>query len=183
MATLVLKMSISLDGYVAAPDGSAGWEAEGRSPDGADWVLETVSNAGVHLVGAATYARWAEFWPTAAGPFAEPMNDIPKVVFSNTLTTAEWAGATIVSGDLTEAVTRLKQEHPDGYLLAQGGARFARSLVTAGLIDEYRLVVHPVVLGAGEPLFTAPLTIEPVSIKAFSGGAVAHVFRARARPQ
>ena len=176
MASLVLKTSVSLDGYVAPPDGSSGWEAVGRSPDGASWVLETVSNAGVHLVGAATYSRWADFWPTASSPFAKPMNQIPKVVFSNSLKSADWARTTIVSGDLTEEVTRLKQERSDGYLLAQGGARFARSLVTTGLIDEYRLVVHPVILGGGERLFTAPLAIEPVDVTVFSGGAVAHVF-------
>src|SRR6266705_2976637 len=146
MASLVLKMSVSLDGFVAPPDGSTGWEAAGRSTDGASWTLETVSNAGVHLMGAATYARWADFWPSAPGPFAKPMNDIPKVVFSNSLESADWAETTIVSGDLTEAVTRLKQERSGGYLLAQGGARFARSLVETGLIDEYRLVIHPVVL-------------------------------------
>jgi dihydrofolate reductase len=106
------------------------------------------------------------------------MNDIPKVVFSDSLKSADWAQTTIASGDLTEAVTRLKQEQTSGYLLAQGGARFARSLVKTGLIDEYRLVVHPVVLGAGERLFTAPLTIEPISTNAFSGGAVGHVFAA-----
>jgi len=178
MASLVLKMSVSLDGFVAAADGSTGWEAAGRSPDGASWTLETVSNAGVHLMGAATYARWAGYWPTAPGPFATPMNDIPKVVFSNSLQSADWANTTIASGDLTDAVTRLKQERRAGYLLAQGGARFARSLVETGLIDEYRLVIHPVVLGAGERLFTAPLTIEPISTIAFSRGAVAHVFAA-----
>jgi dihydrofolate reductase len=178
MASLVLKMSVSLDGYIAPRDGSTGWEAAGRSPDGAAWVLDTVSNASVHLMGAGTYARWAGFWPSAPGPFAKPMNDIPKVVFSNSLRSADWAETTIVSGDLTEAVTHLKQDHPDGYLLAQGGVRFARSLINAGLIDEFRLVIHPVVLGSGEQLFTAPLTIEPISTKAFSGGAVAHVFTA-----
>ena len=178
MASLVLKMSVSLDGFVAAADGSTGWEAAGRSPDGASWTLETVSNAGAHLMGAATYARWAVYWPTAPGPFATPMNDIPKVVFSNSLQSADWANTTIASGDLTDAVTRLKQERRAGYLLAQGGARFARSLVETGLIDEYRLVIHPVVLGAGERLFTAPLTIEPISTIAFSRGAVAHVFAA-----
>ena len=177
MALLVLKMSVSLDGYIAPRDGSAGWEAAGRSADGADWVLETVRNASAHLMGAATYARWAGFWPSAPGPFAKPMNDIPKVVFSNSLKSADWTGTTIVSGDLAEAVTRLKQQHSGGYLLAQGGARFARSLVKTGLIDEYRLVVHPV-LGLGEQLFTVPLTIEPISTTAFSAGAVAHVFGA-----
>jgi dihydrofolate reductase len=178
MASLVLKMSVSLDGYIAPRDGSAGWEAAGRSPDGAAWVLDTVSNASVHLMGAGTYARWVDFWPSAPGPFAKPMNDIPKVVFSNSLKSADWAETTIVSGELTEAVKHLKQEHSGGYLLAQGGVRLARSLVEAGLIDEYRLVIHPVVLGSGEQLFTTPLTIQPISTTAFSGGAVAHVFTA-----
>ena len=178
MASLVLKMSVSLDGYVAPPDGSSDWVTAGRSEDGAAWTLETVSNAGTHLIGAATYARWATFWPGASGPFAKPMNEIPKVVFSNSLTSADWGETTIATGDLAEAVTRLKQERSDGYLLAQGGARLARSLVETGLIDEYRLVIHPVVLGAGERIFMAPLTIEPMSTIAFSGGAVAHVFAA-----
>ncbi len=178
MSSLVLKMSVSLDGYVAPPGGSSEWEGAGRSPDGASWVLETVSNASAHLVGANTYARWARFWPKTPGPFAKPMNDIPKVVFSDSLESADWAETTIASGDLTEAVSRLKQEQTSGYLLALGGARFARSLVETGLIDEYRLVVHPVVLGAGERIFMAPFTIEPMSTTVFSGGAVAHVFAA-----
>jgi dihydrofolate reductase len=178
MASLVLKMSVSLDGYVAPPDGSTDWITAGRSDDGASWTLETVSNAGAHLIGAATYAEWADYWPSASGPFAEPMNEIPKVVFSNSLRSADWGETTIAAGDLADAITRLKQERSDGYLLAQGGTRFARSLVETGLIDEYRLVVHPVVLGAGEQLFTAPLTIEPVSTTVFSSGAVAHVFAA-----
>ncbi len=170
MTSLILKMSVSLDGYVAPADGSSDWEAAGRSPDGAEWVLDTVSNAGAHLIGATTYAGWASFWPGASGPFAAPMNEIPKVVFSNSLTSAEWGETTIATGDLAEAVTRLKQERSGGYLLAQGGVRFARSLVQTGLIDEYRLVVHPVILGAGERLFTAPLTIEPINTTAFSPG-------------
>jgi dihydrofolate reductase len=178
MASLVLKMSVSLDGYIAPLDGSTDWVAAGRSDDGASWNVETLSNANAHLVGAATYAGWATYWPSASGPFAKPMNEIPKVVFSNSLASADWGETTIAAGDLAEAVTRLKQERSDGYLLAQGGARFARSLVETGSIDEYRLVVHPVVLGAGERLFTAPLTIEPTSTTVFSGGAVAHVFAA-----
>ncbi len=111
-------------------------------------------------------------WPGASGPFAAPMNEIPKVVFSKSLTSADWGETTIANGDLDEAVTRLKQERSNGYLLAQGGTRFARSLVETGLIDEFRLVVHPVVLGAGERLFDAPLAIEPISTTCvFSRGA------------
>ena len=178
MASLVLKMSVSLDGYVAPVDGSTDWVAAGRSDDGARWTVETLSNACAHLMGAATYAGWAGFWPGASGPFARPMNEIPKVVFSNSLTSADWGETEIAAGDLAEAIKRLKHERSGGYLLAQGGTRFCRSLVETGLIDEYRLVTHPVVLGAGERLFSAPLAIEPVSTTVFSGGAVAHVFAA-----
>jgi dihydrofolate reductase len=176
MSSLILKMSMSLDGYVEPAHEHPEWIAAGRSPDSGEWLLDTVSNAGAHLVGAETYTRWADFWPRQSGPIAAAMNEIPKVVFSNSLTAADWPETTIATGDLTEAVTRLKQEHSGRYLLAQAGVRFARSLVEAGLIDEYRLVVHPIVLGAGERLFTAPLNLEPVSTTAFSGGAVAHVF-------
>jgi dihydrofolate reductase len=179
MAALVLKMSVSLDGYVAPPDGSTDWVAAGRSDDAARWSVETVSNAGAHLVGAATYQAWAGYWPTAAGPFAKPMNQVPKIVFSNSLTSADWPETTIAAGDLADAVKRLKQERSGGYLLAHGGVRFARSLVETGLIDEYRLAVHPVVLGAGERIFHTPLTLAPTSTTVFSGGAVAHVFTAR----
>ena len=178
MASLVLKMSISLDGYVASADGGNDWIAAGRADDSTSWVLETVSNASSHLIGATTYAEWAAFWPGASGPFAKAMNDIPKVVFSSSLASADWGETTIATGDLAAAITRLKQQRSDGYLLAQGGVRFARSLVETGLIDEYRLVIHPVVLGAGERIFLAPLTIEPMSTTVFSGGAVAHVFAA-----
>jgi dihydrofolate reductase len=179
MAALILKMSVSLDGYIAPPDGSTDWIAAGRSADGLTWSVETVGAAAAHLVGAATYTAWSGFWPGAAGPFARAMNEIPKVVFSDSLTSADWGETTIASGDLAESVTRLKREHADGYLLAHGGVRFARSLVATGLIDEYRLLIHPVVLGAGERLFAAPLTVEPVSTTVFSGGGVAHVFAAR----
>lgn len=143
MASLVLKMSVSLDGYVAPIDGSTDWIAAGGSDDA-----------------------------------LSPMNEIPKVVFSDSLASADWGETTIAVGDLAEAITRLKRERSDGYLLAHGGARFARSLVEAGSIDEYRLLIHPTVLGAGERIFLAPLTIEPMSTTVFSGGAVAHVFAA-----
>jgi hypothetical protein len=66
MASLVLKMSVSLDGYVAPSDGSTDWVAAGRSDDGASWTLETLSSAGAHLIGAATYAGWAGYWPRSS---------------------------------------------------------------------------------------------------------------------
>jgi hypothetical protein len=111
MASLVLKMSVSLDGYVAPPDGSSDWIAAGRSDDVLSWTVETVSNAGAHLMGATTYAGWAVYWPGASGPFARPMNEIPKVVFSDSLQSADWGETTIATG------------HPGpGHHTAQAGA-------------------------------------------------------------
>jgi dihydrofolate reductase len=179
MPLLVLKMSISLDGYVAAPDGSGAWKTAGSTAESRDWTVETVRGAGALLLGATAFTEMAPYWPSASGPFARPMNEIPKVVFSRSLTSTEWGPTTIATGDLADTVEGLKEEHAGGYLLALGGARFARSLVEAGVIDEYRLVVHPVVLGGGERLFPAPLATAPISTTAFSGGVVAHVFTAR----
>ena len=120
MASLVLKMSVSLDGGDVAPsDGSTDWVAAGRSADGASWTVETLSNAGAHLIGATTYAGWAAYWPGASGPFAKPMNEIPKVVFSNSLTSADWGETEIASGDLAATITRLKQERSNGHMIAR----------------------------------------------------------------
>ena len=80
MASLVLKMSISLDGFVAPVDGSTDWVAAGRSDDGASWTLETLRHAGAHLMGATTYAGWAGFWPGASGPFAELFGGIELTI-------------------------------------------------------------------------------------------------------
>lgn len=137
-----------------------------------------MSNASAHLMGAVSYTQMAAYYPSASIPFAKPMNEIPKVVFSNSLTSADWGPVTIATGDLTETITQLKQEHSEGYLLAHAGPRFVRSLVATGLIDEYRPMVHPVILGAGERIFSAPLPVTPTSTTVFSGGAVAHVFAA-----
>ena len=178
MATLVLKMSISLDGFVAASDGGSEWSAAGRSPDGAEWTLQTVANTVLHVMGSGAYRHWATSWPVAIGPFADAMNDLPKLVFSQSLTSLEWSGSTLERADATATIRRLKQELPEGYLLVQGGVRFARSLVESGLIDEYRLVVHPIFLGDGQRLFTAPFALEPTSTTVFSNGAVGHVFTA-----
>src|ERR1700690_2189272 len=98
MVSLVLKMSVSLDGYVAPSDGSTDWIAAGGSADGLSWTIDTVSNAGAHLIGAATYAAWAGYWPSASGPFAKSMNEIPKVVFSQSLASADWGETTIGAG-------------------------------------------------------------------------------------
>jgi dihydrofolate reductase len=209
---LVLKMSVSLDGFVAGPNGEADWMF--RSSGGDDstaWVLDTLRGAGVHIMGSRSYYDMAAFWPFSDMSIAAPMNDIPKVIFSrsgiNSGTQADrmtaalaeaqarnaerhgaapaaavlqsWAEPTVASGDLAEEILRLKAQ-PGNFILAHGGARFAQGLVASGLIDEYRLAIHPVVLGQGQPLFStlhSPVDLRLVSMTPFASGAVAAVYQ------
>lgn len=209
---LVLKMSVSLDGFVCGPNGEADWIF--RSSGGDDstaWVLDTLRGAGVHIMGSRSYCDMAAFWPYSEMPIAPPMNDIPKVIFSRSgikegaqaeRTTAafaeakarnaqrhgatptaavlkSWADPTVASGDLAEEIRRLK-EQPGNYILAHGGASFAQSLVASGLVDEYQLGIHPVVLGQGKPLFSAlhsPADLRLVSVTPFASGAMAVVYQ------
>ena len=209
---LVLKMSVSLDGFVAGPNGEADWIF--RTSGGADstgWVLDTLRGAGVHIMGSRSYYDMAAFWPYSEMPIAPPMNDIPKVIFSRTgikegaqagrttqafaeakarnaerlgvtptaAVLQSWAEPTVARGDLVEEILRLK-EQPGNFILAHGGARFAQSLVASGLIDEYRLGIHPVVLGQGQPLFSelrSPVDLRLISVTPFASGVVAAVYQ------
>jgi dihydrofolate reductase len=109
------------------------------------------------------------------------MNEIPKVVFSKTLQSAEWADSQIARGDLAEEIARLKRE-PGADLIAHGGATFAQALARLGLVDEYRLVIHPTALGNGLALFNdlpAPLHLELIEAHRYRTGAVGHIYRPR----
>ncbi|QSQ21837.1 dihydrofolate reductase family protein [Pyxidicoccus parkwayensis] len=179
MRKLVLKMHMSLDGFVGGPKGEVEWVFHARDDKATAWVVDGLWNAGAHLMGRRTYGDMAAHWPKSTAPYAAPMNQIPKVVFSKTLKQATWTDSRIASGDLVEEVTRLKQE-PGKDLLAHGGAGFAQSLVKHGLVDEYQLLIHPVALGSGLRLFPEreqPLKLRLVSATRFDSGAVAHVYR------
>jgi dihydrofolate reductase len=107
------------------------------------------------------------------------MNNLPKVVFSKTLPAAGWADTRIARGDLTAEIAALKSE-PGGDIMAHGGATFVQALSGAGLIDEYRLVILPVALGHGLPLFKdleRPLRLDLAEAKSFPDGTVIHVYR------
>ena len=208
---LVLKMSVSLDGFVSGPNGEIDWIFR-TVGDSTKWIVDTLRSAGVHVMGSRTYQDMAAYWPSSDSPLAPAMNDIPKVVFSRsgihggnvmdrttraladakkelaahpngaTPTAAvlqSWAEPTVARGDLAEEVVRLK-EQPGNFILAHGGAGFARSLVATGLIDEFRLVIHPVVLGRGQPLFSglrSPLNLQLISATPFGSGIVAAVYQ------
>jgi dihydrofolate reductase len=181
MRKLVLQMGISLDGLVARP-GKFGVGDWGVPPE--DQALKArkvgwLSDAGLHLMGRTTYEEMAGFWPTSDDAYAAPMNDIPKVVFSKTLTRADWPESTIASGDLADEVNALKRQ-PGKDLIAWGGAAFAQSLSKLGLVDEYRLVFQPVALGDGLPLFAGlpkPLVLDLIEATAYADGAVLHIYR------
>lgn len=135
----------------------------------------------MHLIGRATYEEMAGRWPTSDDAYAEPMNKLPKVVFSRTLTSAGWPHTTIASGDLAQEISLLKRQ-PGKDMIAWGGASFAQSLTRLRLVDEYRLVHQPVALGDGLPLFsglTEPLVLDLTDATAYRDGSVLHVYRQR----
>jgi len=205
MRDLILKMSISVDGFVGGPDCELKWLFRNTDPEAIAWTVDAISQVGVHIMGSRTFADMAAHWPTSTEPFAPPMNEIPKAVFSRSGQQAttraladarahaktptgesksieSWRSARVITGDLADGIARLKQE-PGKHIYAHGGATFARSLVRLGLVDEYRLLVHPVVLGRGLPVFSelsAPSDLQLTDVQRFAGGAVAHVYRKRA---
>jgi dihydrofolate reductase len=180
MRNVVLYMSMSLDGFVSSDREHPGTAV----PQGVElnqWKLEHISRAGAHLMGRVTYQEMSSFWPQSDDPYASPMNDIPKVVFSKTLGDAEaaWPETQVARGDLTAEIAAIKAEAgPD--VIAWGGGRFAGALAAADLIDEYRLLVQPLVLGRGQPLFDqlpGSRRLDLVETTSFPSGVVVHVYR------
>jgi len=181
MRKLVLSMGVSLDGLVArpGPHGAGDWGLPPEDPALTKRKLGWMDDIGLHLMGRNTYEEMAGFWPVSDHAYAAPMNDIPKVVFSQTLERAEWEESWIARGNLAEEIGRLKRE-PGKDMLPWGGAAFAQSLSRLGLVDEYRLILQPVVLGQGLPLFKglkAPLRLELVDARTYPTGAALHVYR------
>jgi dihydrofolate reductase len=172
---LVLKIHMSVDGFVGKPDGDVDWVFTHFDDEMGEWEVSLLEGAGVHAMGRTLYHDMAGYWPTSTEPFAPPMNDKPKVVFSNTLRDPEWRGTTVMPGDIGESARRLKAED-GGYVLLHGGAGTARSLSRLGLIDEYVLIVHPIALGAGLPIFDAFTDLTLVGTRAFPKGAVAMTY-------
>jgi dihydrofolate reductase len=172
-------MSMSLDGFIGRPKGELEWIFRNMDDESVAFGIGQLWEAGVHAMGGVTYRDMAAHWPTSTEPWAPPMNEIPKVVFSKTLKEVPWGPTRILSGDLVEEVARLKAE-PGKDIVAHGGARFAQALARRGLVDEYWLLVHPVALGAGLPMFAdlpKPVDLKLVSVKTFAGGTIAKTYR------
>jgi dihydrofolate reductase len=158
MGRIVVTEFISLDGVIEDPGGAedfkyGGWSFEiERGEEGDRFKLDETMNADALLLGRKTYQGFADAWPSREGEFADKFNNMPKYVISSTLKDPEWANSTVLDGDAAEEVSKLRQEF-DGEIVVHGSAQLVQALVEHGLVDELRLMVFPVVLGAGKRLF------------------------------
>jgi dihydrofolate reductase len=160
MGRIVVTEFVSLDGVIEDPGGAEGFRHGGwtfafsQGEDGARFKLEETIHAEALLLGRVTYDGFAAAWPTmeGTGEFGEKMNGMPKYVVSSTLGEPEWSNSTVLRGDVVDEVSKLRQQ-VDGVILVAGSAQLAQTLLEHDLVDELRLMVFPVVLGAGKRLF------------------------------
>jgi dihydrofolate reductase len=186
MRNVILLMHVSLDGFVARPNGDLDWI---RFDDQlADDVAALTATADTALFGRVTYQMMAGYWPTAAESPTATQHDIdharwvnhaPKIVFSRTLDHVDWANSRIVRDDIPEEIARLKQQ-PGKHLLMIGSTATAQAFMRLGLIDEYRINVNPVVLGSGVPLFAGlqnTIDLQLLHAKPYASGVVGLHYR------
>ncbi len=178
MRTLYLFNMVTLDGYFEGPGkGQIDWhnvDAEFNT-----FAMDQLNATGMLLFGRVTYEGMASYWPTPTAIANDPeiahaMNAIPKAVFSRTLDKADWSNTRLVKQDAPQTVAKLKQE-PGKAIGLFGSADFAATLTAHALIDEYRLIVNPVVLGSGIPLFKQAhdrLSLKLLSVRPFNSGNV-----------
>jgi dihydrofolate reductase len=176
MRRVVVTEFISVDGVIEAPGGGEDFDRGGwafqfdRGDEGNKFKLDELFEADAQLLGRRTYEGFAAAWPSRpddeAG-FTQRMNSMTKYVVSNTLEDPSWQNTTVLGGNAAEAVRRLKEDG-DGVLLIAGSAQLVQALTDAGLVDEYRLMVFPLVIGAGKRLFadtSAPAALKLVESK------------------
>jgi dihydrofolate reductase len=158
MGKLVVTEFVTLDGVMEDPGGAENFERGGwafqfeRGEEGDKFKFDELQASEAQLLGRVTYEGFAAAWPAREGEFAEKMNAMPKFVFSATLENPEWNNTTVLDGDLAKEVGKLKKRF-SGDILVAGSAQLVRSLLARDLVDELRLMVFPVVLGAGKRLF------------------------------
>ena len=158
MGKVVVSEFISLDGVVEDPGGAEEFDRGGwafnfdRGPEGDKFKLDEAMASEAPLLGRVTYEGFAEAWPSRSGDFADKFNSMPKYVVSTTLKDPEWNNSTVIDGDVAEAVAELKRD-VDGDILVNGSVQLVQTLMEHDLVDEYRLMVFPTILGAGKRLF------------------------------
>jgi dihydrofolate reductase len=190
MRKLVLSEWVSVDGYTAGPNNDMSFVGESFNDEMGQYEYEFVSSGDTLVLGRVTYESFAGAWPHVPNnpnasegekAYARKLNDMRKVVFSRTLGSADWNNSRLLRELDAEAIRRLKQEEGQD-LLIYGSASIVQQLTSLGLIDEYQLLVHPIVLGGGKPLFKdvgATRRLELVSARPFQSGVVLLTYRRR----
>jgi dihydrofolate reductase len=167
MGKMIVQEWMTLDGVVQAPGAAdedpsgvfshGGWSLPYFDEVAMKWAVENVAAAGGYLLGRRTYEVFAAHWPTASEaeqPLAEPLNTKPKYVASTTLSEPlEWRNSTVLEGDVAGAVAALKQQEDGGDLLVIGSPQLVQTLVGQDLVDEFRVMIDPLVVGGGKRLF------------------------------
>jgi dihydrofolate reductase len=179
MGRIVVSEMVSIDGVSDDPAGvegfkRGGWTAEFdsdgqrvdlRGKEGEELHLAETGHSAALLLGRKTYEVFAVVWPQQQGrPLADNLNRMPKYVVSSTLANADWENSTVLSGEPTEEVESLKREI-DGDILVYGSTQLVQTLIEHGLVDELRLLVHPVVVGAGKRLFGETSAKRPLRLR------------------
>ena len=177
MRKIVFFMLTSLDGYFEGPDRDINWHNVDEEFN--DFAERHTSEFGALLFGRVTYELMASYWPTEAAKRDDPviaslMNSLPKIVFSKTLQKVEWENTRLVKDNFTKVVSELKKEEGKDAAIF-GSSDLAVTLMEQGLIDEYRIMVNPIVLGDGKPLFKGikeKVDLKLIKTKVFKSGNV-----------
>ena len=185
MGRIVITEFVSLDGVVEDPGGSedfkyGGWTFEiERGDDGNQFKLDETMSAEALLLGRVTYEGFAAAWPERDGEFADKFNSMPKYVVSSTLKDPSWTNTTVLNGnDLRDEIERLRKNH-DGDIVVHGSVTLAQALIENDLVDELRLMVFPVILGAGKRLYGETSDKKPLrltSAKPVGDGVIVQIY-------
>lgn len=184
MRKLVITENITVDGVI---DATGGWFDPTDIEDHSDLIEQTQAHsaaADAFLAGRKTFEAFRGFWPNQTDDqtgVTDYLNRVQKYVVSSTITDPEWENSTVLSGPLAEEITRLKEQEGRD-IVVTGSIQLARGLIAAGLVDEYRLFVYPVVLGTGARLFSEATQVpdlELVETRGFNGGIVLSTYRVR----
>lgn len=157
MSKLSVFENVTLDGYFSGPNGDISWAKQNVDDEWNKFVEENASSGGMLLMGRVTYDIMVQYWPTPQAAkndrvVAEGMNNMPKIVFSRTLNKPDWKNTTVIKGDIASEVKRLKEESGKDMTILGSGS-IVSQLTQAGLIDEYKISVNPVVIGKGRTVF------------------------------
>jgi dihydrofolate reductase len=181
MRKVIVSNLVSLDGFIAGPNGEIDW-FRADDKEFTQYAVDLVTVVGTILFGRVTYQMMASYWPTATEEeprITAAMNDLPKIVFSTTLDKLDWKNSRLVKANMGEEVSRLKQQ-PGKDMVIFGSGSLVSGLTRLGLIDEYRIVVNPVVLGSGIPLFKDienRLSLKLLTTRTFDSGVVVLYYR------